>query len=77
MASDEMSLSENDIQLPRESSSFFGIKQGNMNSQKETVLILNHLGLVGRGDQLLKGEGVNIEVLLEIGDIILTNIQKI
>jgi uncharacterized protein (DUF779 family) len=70
MAGDEVLLGQDDIQLTRIGSAEFGIKEGDMNRKKQTPIVLNDFGLIGRGDQFLDSEGVDIEVLLEVGDII-------
>lgn len=70
MAGDEVLFGQDDIELARIRSAEFGIKEGDMNRKKQTPIVLNDFGLIGRGDQFLDSEGVDIEVLLEVGDII-------
>lgn len=73
----QVSLGQDDIQFSRKSRSFFGIKKGDMNSQKKAVFVLNYFWLVGWGNQLFESEWMNIEILLQICDIFLSDIKKI
>ncbi len=77
MTGDEVLLGQDDIELTRIRSAEFGIKEGDMNRKKQTTIVLNDFGLIGRGDQFLDSEGVDIEVLLEVGDIIGTRVLEI
>lgn len=77
MTSDEVLLGEDDIEFTRIGGSELGIKEGNVDGKKQTPVVLDDLGLIGRGDQLLDGEGMDIEVLLEVRDVIRTRVLEI
>lgn len=77
MTGDEVLLGEDDIEFTRVGGPELGIKEGNMNGKKQTTVVLNDFGLIGGGDQLLDGEGMDVEVLLEVRDIIRTRVLEI
>ena len=77
MARDEMVLGQDDIELARERRPVIGIEERDMDRQEKTALILDDFGLIGRGHELLDSEGMDIEVLLEIGDVLITRIFEI
>ncbi len=77
MTGDEVFLGEDDIEFTRIGGSELGIKEGNVDGKKQTTVVLDDLGLIGRGDQLLDGEGMDIEVLLEVRDVIRTRVLEI
>jgi hypothetical protein len=48
-----------------------------VNGKEQTALILDDFGLVGRRDEFLDGQWMNIEIFLQIGDVITLWVFKI
>ena len=77
MAGDEVFFGEDDIEFAGIGGPELGIKEGNVNGKKQTPVVLDDFGLIRRRDQLLDGEGMDVEVLLEVRDIIRTWVLEI
>jgi hypothetical protein len=48
-----------------------------MNRKKQTTVVLDDFGLIGRGDQLFDSQRVDIEVFLQVRDVVFLGILKI
>lgn len=77
MAGDEVFFGEDDIEFAGIGGPELGIKEGNVDGKEQTTVVLDDFGLIGGGDQLLDGEGMDVEVLLEVRDIIRTRVLEI
>ena len=77
MARDEVVARQDDIEFARIRRPVFHVEEGNMDGKEQAVVILHDLGLIGGRDELLYRERMDIEILLQIGDIIAPRILKI
>ncbi len=74
---DDVVFGQDDVELAGIGGAQGGIEERRMDREEQAVLVLHGLGLIGRRDQLLDGEGMNVEILLQIGDIGGLRIQEI
>lgn len=66
---DEVMFGEDDIELTGIGGAEFGIKKWYVDRKKQTAVVLNDFGLIGRCHQFFYRQRVDIEMFLEIGDV--------
>lgn len=74
---DQVFVGQDDIKLAWVGGAELGIEEGDVNGKKQTAVVLDDFGLIGWRDQLFDSQRVDVEVLLKIGDIILSGVFKI
>lgn len=77
VAGDEVVLCEDDVELASIGGPVLHVEERDMDREEEAVLVLDDLGLVRRRDELLDGQGMDVEVFLQVGDIVVLRILKI
>lgn len=77
VARDEVAVGENDIEFAAVGRPMLHVEEGDMDGKEQAAVILDDFGLIGRRDELLDRQRMDVEVFLQIGDIILLRIFKI
>lgn len=77
VSGDEVILREDDVEFPGIGRPVFHVEEGCVDGEEETVFILDHLRLIGGRHEFFHGQGVDIEIFLQIEDILLLRIFEI
>lgn len=74
---DEMVFGDDHVNLAGIGGAFFGIKKGNVDGKKNTVLVTECFWLIGRRKKFFNGQRMDIEVLLQIENVVVVWFFKI
>lgn len=77
VAGDQVVVGQDDVEFAWVGRAELGIEKGDVHGKEQAAVVLDDFRLIGRRHQLFDSKRVNIEVLLEIGNIILIRIFKI
>lgn len=70
MSGDEIVAREDDVELAGIGGPFLHIKERDMDREENALIVLEHLGLICRGDEFFQDDRVNIEILVQITDVV-------
>ncbi len=77
MTRDEMIVRQDDVELARIGRPVLDIEEGNVDRKKQTAVVLDDFRLVGRRDELFYRQRMDVEVLLQIGDVVILRVFEI
>lgn len=70
MSGDEIVASEDDVEFAGIRRPLLHIKKRDMDREENALIVLEHLGLIRRRDELFQDNRVDIEILVQITDVV-------
>lgn len=70
VSGDEVVFGEDDVELASVGRPLLHIKQGDMNREENAAIILEDPWLIRRGDEFFEDDRMDIEILVEVGDVV-------